>query len=107
MNLFRRKVHHVNEIGDTDAYSARDAIARTRIKVIGTVLRIRKKPADGLPALIVTIGDDDGRVQAHWSGRNSLPGIALGARIIIEGVASPTSSGLVFLNPLFEIVNVH
>ena len=102
--------HPKNEKTDnqpSDVYRAGDAVARTRIKVSGTILRIRKKPADGLPTLIVTIGDDNGRVQAHWSGRNSQPGIALGARITIEGVATPTSSGLVFLNPLYEIAESH
>ena len=107
MKFFRRTSHEVDGPEPSDIYRAGDAVARTRIKVGGTILRIRKKPADGLPTLIVTIGDDDGRVQAHWSGRNSQPGIALGARIVIEGVATPTNSGLVFLNPLYEITNSH
>ena len=104
MRRFRHQEDLVADSLHDDVYRACDAVARHRIKVRGVVLRIRSKPADGLPTLIATIGDDDGRVQAHWTGRRTLPGIALGARVIIEGVASPTASGLVFLNPHLEVI---
>lgn len=107
MKIFRRKEPIADSFPSHDVYRACDAVARTRIKVGGVVLRIRTKPADGLPTLIVTIGDDNGRIQAHWSGRRSIPGIALGARVVIEGVASITSTGLVFLNPRCEVVQAH
>lgn len=107
MKFFQRKEAPVVDSHDENVYRAVDAVARTRIRVKGVVLRIRSKPADGLPTLIATIGDDDGRIQAHWTGRRTLPGIALGAKVIIEGVASPTPSGLVFLNPLLEVVDAY
>ena len=107
MRRFRRREEQVGDATSDDVYRACDAVARHRIRVKGVVLRIRSKPADGLPTLIATIGDDDGRVQAHWTGRRTLPGIALGARVIIEGVASPTASGLVFLNPHLEVIDSH
>lgn len=91
----------------SDSVSAKDAVGRTRIRVHGTVLRMKTKPAAGLPTLVVTIGDDNGRVQAHWSGRRSIPGIALGAHVVIEGVATPTRDGLMFLNPLYEVDQGH
>ena len=107
MKFFRRNEDSIVESHQENVSRAGDAVARTRIKVKGVVLRIRSKPADGLPTLIATIGDDDGRVQAHWTGRRTLPGLALGAKVIIEGVASPTASGLVFLNPRLDVVDTH
>lgn len=107
MGLFKRTQRTDHTEPSHDEVLAKDVVPRTRLRVIGTVLRMKTKPAAGLPTLVVTIGDDDGRVQAHWSGRRSIPGVTLGARIIIEGVGTPTPDGVMFLNPLYEIVSQH
>ena len=107
MALFKRTSKELSQESPSDILRAKDAVPRVRIRMQGTVLRVKAKPAAGLPTLIVTLGDDQGRVQAHWTGRRSVPGVTLGATLIIEGVATPTVDGLVFLNPLCETVATH
>jgi hypothetical protein len=106
--LFRRKSS--NPAGDSSHDTADDTCQiasvspRGVVKVRGQVTRIRQRPANGLPSLVVTISDESGRATAVWSGRRSIGGIGLGRTLLIEGVASETADGLTFLNPSYVLL---
>ncbi|MEY4360913.1 MAG: hypothetical protein RL391_219 [Actinomycetota bacterium] len=79
--------------------------ARVRAKVSGQVVRMRARPARGLPSLEVVLDDGTGRAVAVWSGRRSIGGITLGRHLLLEGVAVDSESGLTFLNPAYELLS--
>ena len=106
--LFRRKAaqqdHHQTPADDTVPIARVES--RETVRVCGHVTRIRQRPAQGLPSLVVTISDDTGRATAVWSGRRSIGGIGLGRTIVIEGIAVPTPDGPTFLNPSYTLLDV-
>ena len=65
---------------------------------------MKTKPARGIPSLCVRITDETGTVVAVWTGRRSIGGIALGRRVLLEGVASDSPDGLTFMNPSYELL---
>ena len=79
-------------------------VPRTRVVVRGKVQRVKNRPAQGLPALVVTIQDDSGRLTAVWSGRESIGGLTLGRLVVLEGVCSRTDDGLTLVNPVYSLV---
>jgi hypothetical protein len=48
--------------------------------------------------------DETGSVTLVFQGRDHVPGIERGTRLIAEGVVIPENRGGVILNPLYEIV---
>jgi hypothetical protein len=104
-SLFRRKSsnhEHADDADDTQQISL--VAAREMVRIKGQVTRIRQRPANGLPSLVVTISDESGRATAVWSGRRSIGGIGLGRTIVVEGVAASTPDGLTFLNPSYTLL---
>lgn len=81
-----------------------DAPARRRVKVCGQVARMRARPTTGLPALAVSISDDSGTAVAVWTGRRAIGGVALGRRLVIEGVAVRRGDQLEFMNPEYTLL---
>ena len=81
-----------------------DAPARRRITICGMVVRIRTKPVDSLPSYEIAIEDPSGIAYARWMGRESLAGVGLGRRLLIEGVGAPSPRGLVFINPAYRLL---
>ena len=104
-SLFRRKSSSTEE-HDTadDTRPIASVVSRDVVKVRGQVTRIRQRPANGLPSLVVTISDESGRATAVWSGRRSIGGIGLGRTIVVEGVPASTPDGLTFLNPSYTLL---
>src|SRR5262245_38104922 len=62
-----------------------DAHPREVAKVAGIVEALRVRPREGVPAIEAVITDGTGSVTAVWLGRRTLPGLTLGARLILEG----------------------
>lgn len=75
-----------------------------RVRIRGTVFRIRLRPSLGMPTLEVTLADDSGSVVARWLGREAIAGVGLGRQMVLEGVASRESGALVLLNPIYELL---
>jgi hypothetical protein len=75
---------------------------RTRVKVAGVVRRITIRPVQGFEALEAVIYDGTGEVAAVWLGRRSIPGLVLGARLVVEGVLGKERDELRIVNPIFE-----
>jgi hypothetical protein len=78
---------------------------REKIRVCGQVVRMRLQPADALPVLVLSIRDSSGTALVQWKGRSSIPGIALGRQLIVEGVGYDTEVGLTFDNPAYELLS--
>lgn len=75
---------------------------RTRVKLAGIVRRITVRPVEGFEALQVVLWDGTGEVSAVWLGRRGIPGLALGSRLVVEGMLGVDREGLRVVNPTFE-----
>lgn len=77
---------------------------RQRAKVAGMVRRITVRPVQGFQALEVVLDDGTGELSARWLGRRAIPGLVLGSRLVVEGVAGRDHGSLRMVNPTFEFV---
>jgi hypothetical protein len=76
--------------------------SREPVKVAGWVSRLRLRPMDGTTTLEAVVSDGTGELTAAWLGRSSIPGLALGSAVVLEGVIAPERGGLRMVNPRFE-----
>jgi hypothetical protein len=79
-----------------------DAMPRSKVRLAGMVRRITVRPVEGFEALEVVLSDGTGLVTARWLGRRKIPGLALGSRLVIEGVLGDQGSRRSVVNPTFE-----
>jgi hypothetical protein len=79
-----------------------ECTARGRVKVAGVVRRITIRPVEGFEALEAVLWDGTGEISALWLGRRSIPGLALGSRVVIEGVLGKERERPKIVNPTFE-----
>ena len=77
---------------------------RLPVRVVGEVQGIRVVPRSGSPSLEVTVTDGTGRAVAVFLGRRTLPGVAPGRSIVIEGVGRDEDGRTVLLNPAYTIL---
>jgi hypothetical protein len=75
---------------------------RSIVRVAGVVEALRLRPRQSVPQIEAQISDGTGSVTAVWVGRRSIPGLALGVRMIIEGRLAQSADGLQIMNPRFE-----
>jgi RecG-like helicase len=76
---------------------------RTRVKVAGMVRRITVRPVEGFEALEVVLSDGTGDLVARWLGRRSIRGLALGSRLVVDGVLGVEQGQRRIVNPTFEL----
>lgn len=104
MSMLRRKAKPDSDApADPGCTLISELAPRTAVRIRGQVVRMRARPARGLPSLEVVVDDGSGRVIAVWSGRRSIGGVSLGRHLVIEGVAVMTDEGPTFLNPMYEL----
>lgn len=65
-------------------------------------MSVRK--VDGAPTLECTLSDGSGSLLLVFQGRNHIPGIVLGARIVVEGTVGSWQRKLAIINPDYELV---
>lgn len=104
MALFRRKNAETAPQEAVHGIPMADVPLRTPVIVCGKVTRMRTRPAQGVPALVVTLRDETGFVTAIWTGRRTIGGIALGRTICLEGVCTKASDGATFMNPEYTLI---
>lgn len=75
---------------------------REQVKIAGWVRRLRLRPTNGSTTLEAVVTDGTGEVTASWRGRSSIPGLALGSPVVLEGVIADEREGLKMMNPRFE-----
>ena len=107
MGLLRRRRAGAPDTtsGDPSIVLIGAAPARCKVRVCGQVTRMRARPTTGLPALAVSISDDSGTAVAVWTGRRAIVGVALGRRLVIEGVAVRRGDQLEFMNPEYTLLH--
>jgi RecG-like helicase len=107
MAFLRRRnasVSVAESLRDPDLVTIAAATPRCRLKVQGQVVRMRARPTNRQPSLVVTISDDTGSVTAVWTGRRAIGGVSLGRRLVIEGVATRVGDHLEFTNPAYTLL---
>jgi hypothetical protein len=76
--------------------------SREPVRIAGWVNRLRLRPMNGSTTLEAVVSDGTGEVTAQWTGRSSIPGLALGTGVVLEGVLGRERDELRMVNPRFE-----
>jgi cytochrome c-type biogenesis protein CcmE len=79
-----------------------DASTRSRVKLAGVVRRITVRPLEDSESLEALLYDGTGEVTVVWMGRRSIPGLALGTRVVVEGMLGEQRGERRLVNPSFE-----
>ena len=78
---------------------------RVPVKVAGVVRRITVFPMEGNESLEAVVSDGTGEITVVFMGRRVMPGLNLGTRVVVEGVAGELRDGSRrMVNPRFEFV---
>jgi hypothetical protein len=77
---------------------------RNRIRATGTVRAMRIQETETGSSLGCEIGDEAGSLLLVFPGRRRIPGIELGARVLVEGMVGLWRRQLAILNPYYELV---
>lgn len=86
-----------------DAVLIAETPLRKPAKVAGEVRRITVLPMEGNESVEAVISDGTGKMTVVFMGRRALPGMNLGTRVIVDGVAGRQRDGtLRMVNPKFE-----
>jgi RecG-like helicase len=76
---------------------------REQVRIAGVVRRLMLRPAEGRLSFAVLVTDGTGELTAVWTGRDQIPGLRLGTRVILEGLTSRERGGdLRLVNPRYE-----
>lgn len=81
-----------------------DIRPRQRVRVVGEVEYVRTVPRAGASSLEVGMTDGHDQVLAEFLGRKHVPGIKVGRRMIISGVAAPEGRIYRIVNPEYELL---
>ena len=81
-----------------------DAQWRTRVKIAGRLRSIRVQPRGGTSNLECILADDSGQLLVVFQGRKHIPGVQVGARMVVEGTVGDWSRRPAILNPHYELV---
>jgi hypothetical protein len=77
---------------------------RNRIRATGTVRALRVQATQTGSSLGCEIGDEAGSLLLVFPGRRRIPGMELGARVLVEGMVGRWRRQLAILNPYYELV---
>lgn len=77
---------------------------RTRVRVVGEVTAAARTSLGSSRAYLCTVEDGTGKITLAFTGRSSVPGMVVGARVRVEGTAQTVDGQLVLPNPQYEYV---
>jgi hypothetical protein len=83
----------------------RAARASRKVRIAGQVKSVIVRTDTPFPDCEAVVTDGTGEVHVLWLGRDSVPGVQLGSRLIIEGQLVRDEHGLRIVNPWFEAVS--
>jgi RecG-like helicase len=89
-----------DSIPDTDRIS--QCPTREPVSISGVVRRLTLRPSDGSITLEAVVTDGTGEITAMWTGRDHIPGLALGTQVVLKGVLGKDRSRTRMVNPDFE-----
>jgi hypothetical protein len=78
---------------------------RNRIRASGTVREVRVHETETGSSLGCEIVDEAGRLLLVFPGRRRIPGIEVGARMLVEGMVGLWRRQLAIVNPYYELVS--
>jgi len=81
-----------------------EATWRMRAWVAGRVRSVRVQPWGGVPTLECGLYDDSGGLVVVFLGRRSVPGVAPGRRMAVEGMVGAHNGFLAVINPGYELL---
>ena len=81
-----------------------DVRFRQRVTVEGRVRSLRVQPLAAAPSIECVLVDGTGALSAVFFGRRSIPGVATGTRMRVEGMAGESRGRLGLLNPTYELL---
>jgi len=87
-----------------DATPIAELTYRQRARIAGRVRTVRVQPHGGVASLECTIVDDTGGMTLLFLGRRSIPGMKVGARVVVEGTVGENHGRLAMLNPTYEFL---
>jgi RecG-like helicase len=82
----------------------REATLRQRIHIAGKIRSLRGKTDKNAANLECEVTDGTGSLLLVFQGRRRIPGIAVGALLVAEGMVGSWSRRLAILNPDYELV---
>jgi RecG-like helicase len=85
--------------------SIKDAKWPTRIKVAGRIRSLRVQTAEGFANLGCEISDETGELLLVFQGRPRIPGVEVGAKLIVEGMVGLWRRRLAIVNPNYQLVS--
>lgn len=85
--------------------SIQDAKWRTRIQVAGRIRSLSVQTAKGFVNLGCEISDETGDLLLVFQGRPRIPGVEVGARLIVEGMVGSWRRRLAIVNPTYQLVS--
>jgi hypothetical protein len=77
---------------------------RARAVIAGRVREVRVQPHGGVASLECTVVDETGGMLLVFLGRRSIAGIAVGSRVIAEGMVGEDRGRLAILNPVYRLL---
>ena len=77
---------------------------RRRICITGRISAVRVHETEAGPSLGCEIVDEAGSLFLVFPGRRRIPGIEMGARLMVEGMVGIWRRRLAILNPYYELV---
>ena len=75
---------------------------REKVRIAGVVRRLTLHPVEGTDSMSAVVYDGTGEVTALWTGRDEIPGLRLGTRLVLEGLLATERDALRMVNPRFE-----
>jgi hypothetical protein len=82
----------------------RSVAVRQRARLPGALGSAPHRPATGA-SLEAQFDDGSGHITLRWVGRDHIPGVRAGARLVVEGTAHDEHGQLVLLNPLYRFAH--
>jgi hypothetical protein len=79
-----------------------DCPLRVPVRIAGVVKRITVFPVQGKETLEALVTDGTGEMSIAFMGRRAIPGLGLGTRMIVAGVAGELRGDRRMVNPSFE-----
>ena len=77
---------------------------RQHVRVGGRIHALRVQPRAGVATLECTLVDPTGAITVVFLGRRQVPGIAVGTRLVLDGVVGEHHGNEAILNPSYEIL---
>jgi len=72
--------------------------------VEGRVHSVEIRPVEHSCVLACRVTDGTGEVTALFYGRTHIPGVETGSRILLRGRVGVQETGLVMINPAYELI---